>query len=160
MSKRLRKKNALRRINSAFSNVTLEDGISLHETVEIDHYRAVPKSSKARDQDEVNDWRKLLGSTVIQELCWIGGIHFFDAKGFRFHIPAYLSLAVRRTLNGDIFQSMISCLVEPAEYRRDGFEVFDGAQRKAIFEAIMYLHDFEIYPLDEQEMAGAKRYWG
>ncbi|WP_371748004.1 DUF6714 family protein [Hahella aquimaris] len=160
MSKRLRKKNALRRINSAFSNITLEDGISLRETVEIDHYRTVPKSSKARDQDEVNDWRKLLDSTVIQELCWIGGIHFFDPKGFKFHIPAYLSLAIRQRLNGDIFQSLISCLVNPGEYRQDGFELFDDVQRKAIFEAIMFLHDFEFYPLDEQEMAGAKRHWG
>jgi len=159
MSRRLRKKKVLKQIEIAFENVSLEDGVSLHETLEIDDYRKVLPNSIARRLDVVDDWKRLIGSRTITKFCWNGGISFLDAKGFRFHIPAYLIVEIRSHRLGDISNTMISNLTCPNELRLDGFALFSLEQKKAIFNAVWYLHEFEIYRLDESQLVGLNEHW-
>ena len=160
MSKRLRKKLALKGIDSAFKGVTLEDGVSLHETLEIDNHRKVIPESKARMLDEVHDWKALLNSPHMYEFCFYGGINFFDGKGFRFHLPAYLVACIRYHKFDDlIISSMISNITKPAQYRISDFMLFSNAQRAAILNAVLYLHEFDIVPLENDELAGLHQYW-
>lgn len=159
MSRRLSKKKALRGLELAFKAVTLDDGLSLHETLEIDDYRRILPGSKSREYDEVYDWRKLVGSAEIQKFRWNGGITFLDAKGFRFYIPAYLTMGIRTHQLGDIASIMIFNLTRPGDKRLKGFQLFNSSQRKAIFNAVLYLHEFDIAPLDAEELAGLYEYW-
>ncbi len=159
MSKRLRKKKVLREIEHAFKGVTLGDGVSLHETVEVDDYRRVLPGSTTREIDEISDWQQLVGSDNILNLCWSGGMTFMDGKGFKFHIPAYLVMDIRTHKLGDISSSMIFNLTKPSKSRAEGFKLFNQNQRRAVFNAVLYLHEFEVTPLDDEELAGLYEYW-
>ncbi len=160
MTKRLDKKKVLKQLEEAFKGITLEDGVSLGETIELDDFRKIPKDSIARGNDETNDWKELTRRKDFQKTCWNGGVTFFDAKGFRFHLPAYLTLDLRSNVLGDITQLVISNLTKPHKEREEGFTIFSEQQRAAVYNAVMYIHKYEIYPLNEEEYSGLHRYWG
>ncbi len=88
----------LRLIEEAFQGVELGDGVSLHESVVIDEYGGPEERRTARASDEKHDWRKLVRDPelirpAVGEVTG-GGMPFYDAAGLRFHLPAYLSVAV------------------------------------------------------------------
>src|SRR4051794_3453037 len=89
-----RQRSLLRAIEEAFRDVKLGDGVSLHETVVIDNYGGPEERAAARAADEKHDWRKLVGDPDLVRISGVGGLSFYDAGGLRFHLPAYLSLAV------------------------------------------------------------------
>ena len=86
-------------IINAFADVKLEDGVGLTEGLEIDACASAEDRSAARANDETQDW-----SLIPPEL--LNGaatsLSFFDAKGMRFHLPAYLIADLQGTLNQDI----------------------------------------------------------
>ena len=81
-------------IHEAFAGITLGRGVSLHETVVIDDYGSTQARQKAREKDEKKDWRKLVDAPELKAVTGIGGLSFFDAEGLRFHLPAYMCLAL------------------------------------------------------------------
>ncbi|MCP5522321.1 MAG: hypothetical protein H7A46_12315 [Verrucomicrobiales bacterium] len=80
-------------IERAFADVTLEDGVSLREADVIDDYGTREQRQAARAQDEHRDWRNI-PEAAIARYYWC--LSFFDAKGMRFHLPAYMCFALRR----------------------------------------------------------------
>lgn len=86
-------------IRNAFSGVVLDDGVGLTEGLEIDSYASAEDRAAARANDEKLDW-----SSIPPEL--LNGaatsLAFFDAKGMRFHLPAYLIADLQGTLDQDI----------------------------------------------------------
>ena len=89
-----RRERLLEAICEAFRGVELGDGVSLHETVVIDNYGGIDERLAARNRDETCDWRKLINDPELARWGGVGGFSFYDAAGLRFHLPAYLSLAV------------------------------------------------------------------
>jgi len=86
-------------IRNAFASVVLEDGVGLTEGLEIDSYASAEDRAAARANDEKLDW-----SSIPPEL--LNGaatsLSFFDAKGMRFHLPAYLIADLQGSLDQDI----------------------------------------------------------
>jgi len=86
-------------IITAYSGVTLEDGIGLYEGLEIDSYASAKERAAARQKDEKENWTKipvdLLNGAATS-------LSYFDAKGMRFHLPAYLVADLRGQLHQDI----------------------------------------------------------
>lgn len=60
----------------------------------IDEYGGGEQRGAARLPDEKHDWRRLVGHPEPSRIAGGGGLSFYDADGLRFHLPAYLSLAV------------------------------------------------------------------
>lgn len=79
-------------IERAFASVTLEDGVSIREADVIDDYGSLEDRQKARSRDELKDWRRI-PDDLLEHFHW--SLSFFDAKGMRFHLPAYMAFAVR-----------------------------------------------------------------
>ena len=79
----------------------------------------------------------LVGTETLQKFCWIGGITFLDAKGFKFHLPAYLVTAIRTSQLGDIVGIMISNLTNPGDNRAKGFQLFSKPQKRAVLNAVL-----------------------
>ena len=73
-------------IREAFTDVYLEDGVSLHQTVVIDNYGSNAEMVQARLKDEKMDWQKLISKPELLNINGIGGLSFYDAKGLRFHV--------------------------------------------------------------------------
>ncbi|HJT78348.1 MAG TPA: DUF6714 family protein [Gemmataceae bacterium] len=60
-----RQSGLLRLIEEAFRGVELGNGVSLHETVVLDRYGGPAERRAARESDERQDWRKLIGDPEL-----------------------------------------------------------------------------------------------
>jgi len=153
-------KRLLSLIETAFDGVELGNGVSLHETIVIDHYGDSEERQIARRTDEKADWRRLVFDPELSEIHGVGGLTFYDAEGLRFHLPAYLSLAVlwassrlRGSFNSDIFYSLLYQLTSLNDYQLERFAILNEQQRMCVKEVLLYLHayilfDFETYESD------------
>jgi hypothetical protein len=139
-----RQHRLLQTIQHAFRRVELGDGISLHETVVIDDYGGREAQQVARIPDEKHDWRKLIDDPELARICGVGGLSFYDAVGLRFHLPAYLSLAVQysdRDEVSNVVESLLFHLTHVSEYNLERFSILDDAQRRCVWEVLLYLRD-------------------
>ncbi|WP_298544966.1 DUF6714 family protein [uncultured Aquimarina sp.] len=86
------KKEALiKKINEAFKNVTLGDGIGLWEAQGHDDRLTVSECRKLRAKDEKEDW---IDIPLIHLYQCSSSLSFFDAKGMHFHLPILLLFAI------------------------------------------------------------------
>ena len=86
-------------VRLAFAGVTLEDGVGLMQGLEIDSYAGADAEAAARETDEKEDWTRIQVEVLngaATSPC------YFDAKGMRFHLPAYLIADLRGLLTQDI----------------------------------------------------------
>jgi hypothetical protein len=119
----------LRLIADAFRDVELGEGVSLHETDVIDLYGSLQDRLAAREQDEKLDWRNLVGDP---ELVRAGCLSFYDPAGLRFHLPAYLSLAVTDPDGGDassVVADLLYASTHIPDFNRERFAILSAPQR-------------------------------
>ena len=112
-------------IRDAFSGVTLEDGIGLHEAQGLDDYAGEQTCAAYRARDEKLDWSRI--STDELNACY-SSLSFFDAKGMRFHLPAFLIAE----LGGTYHQDMSLQLAYLNDYTIAQYGLLSPNQRAAI----------------------------
>lgn len=81
----------LEQINSAFDGVMLEDGIGLMTTELLDMHAPAEVCNAIAPYEERTDWRRITPSMI--RACWCALI-FTDPKGYRFLLPAWLTLHI------------------------------------------------------------------
>ena len=79
--------DAVQQIHSAFDGVKLGDGVGIYEANGRDDYAGDSELARLRKLDERNDWRHLDAKLLNQ---YYSTPSFFDARGFVFHLPAFL----------------------------------------------------------------------
>lgn len=157
------KEQVLQLIYAAFDQVKLEDGVSLHETIKIDNYGLTNEVLESQIKaDERKDWKKLIDDPELIEVNGIGGLSFYDAKGLRFHLPAYMCLCINHP-NTEVANSLIFQLTHLETYNRERFFILTIEQRKAVKVFLNYVRyntgfAFEFY-FKEIESA-IDGYWG
>jgi len=161
-----RQRGLLRLIEDAFGGVELGDGVSLHETVVIDLYGGPEERRAARDPDEKHDWRNLVGNAGLIRIAGVGGLSFYDSAGLRFHLPAYLSLAVTDSESTDVtnvLADLLYTLTHFPEYNRERFAILSVPQRACVREVLKYLrtqYDIpENAPITAQLDQAIEGYW-
>lgn len=89
-------------ITAAFDGVVLEDGVSLSETYVIDDYRINDRNHEMRVQARAEDtdarWQDIPDETIASSLSTIW--FFFDSKGYRYYIPAFVICYLRHLSDG------------------------------------------------------------
>jgi hypothetical protein len=79
-------------VDEAFDGVLLDNGIGLREADGLDDYAQPDRLKKLRAQDEKLDWRKI--TPELLGYC-NAAPSFLDAKGLRFHTPAFIIAELR-----------------------------------------------------------------
>lgn len=136
------KEYVLQLIHKAFEEVELEDGVSLHETIKIDNYGYTNETLESQIKaDERNNWKKLIDDPDLAKIHGNGGLSFYDAKGLRFHLPAYLCLMIKNPGEdiADICASLMFHLVDLDKYNRERFSILTPQQRKAVKVFLTYI---------------------
>ena len=134
-------------IEAAFRGVELGDGVSLRETVVIDNCGSAGERAAARAADELADWRRLINDPGLARtggVGGIGGLAFYDAPGLRFHLPAYLSLAVidfERADAKEVLGSLLDQLADLSDSNRELFSVLTAAQRGCVRDVLVFVRD-------------------
>lgn len=79
-------------IEQAFSHVRLDDGVSLCYAQYIDSHRFDYFSLVRSWFDEKDDWRRISNKNIVSNSTYFT---FCDSKGFRFHLPAYMTWCLK-----------------------------------------------------------------
>ena len=147
-------------VSQAFVGVELGDGIGLYEAQAIDNYAIADDVARARDQDIVSDWQELDDSELLANQ---SSLHFFDAAGMRFHLPAFMLAA----LNRDYYETLIFVLTYidsnvdgNVAYTMDQFSLIDSGQRRAVRSFLTFMKGTSEYACDQKEIdAALLGYW-
>jgi hypothetical protein len=115
----------IEKIRAAFSNVLLEDGIGLWEAQGIDDYEDESVCAQYREKDEKEDWTKIPPDVLLH--CH-SSLSFFDPKGMRFHLPAFLI----GELNGTVPMETHFHLIELDDFKMDKFSLLSTDQKSAV----------------------------
>ena len=115
------------RIGRAFSGVRLDDGVSLREADVLDDYGTEAERKKARGLDELQSWQ-MISEDLIAHYHWC--LPFFDAKGMRFHLPAYMRFALRHYRTSD--SSSIDSTIYALGRDDDRYSLLTAPQRAAV----------------------------
>lgn len=118
------KNSVVKEVKSAFSGVTLGDGIGLWEAQAIDDYESEDTRRQYREKDRKQDWLAF-DSDELQR-CH-SSLSFFDADGMRFHLPAYILASLDGKVDDPLFH-----LTMLDDYGRSRFTTLNLLQRKAI----------------------------
>lgn len=129
-------------ITTAFDGVSREDGISLHEAAGLDDYEYSSEERAAnRAKDTDAKWQEVPNEWIAQMGLGDVALNYFDPKGFRYYIPAYMIWMLKSWRDGGVANNTEHSIVFDLLARHDGsisekdlarFSIFHAQQSKAI----------------------------
>jgi hypothetical protein len=146
------KNSIINRIEKAFSNVKLGDGIGLWEAQAIDDYESEEIQKQKRARDEKDDWTSI-SSDVLQR-CH-SSLSFFDANGMRFHLPAYIIGSLKEEIDDPVFH-----LTHLDDYAKSKLTTLSSDQVKAVVNYLNWCLETQEYEYEHPMIEKAlNAYW-
>jgi hypothetical protein len=140
-------------ITRAFKGVELEDGIGLSEGNAIDDYRDATFRAACRQKDEKKSWVSISPADLNQ---YNYALHYFDPKGMRFHLPAFMIIE----LKGEFYSGIAFVLTHFSDHTKSQFTLLNIEQRKAVRQFLEYLLENGNYEFGKETIELAIRdYW-
>jgi hypothetical protein len=139
-----RAKALLADIQRVFSGVTRGGGTSLWASIQIDDYLPVDQiveSPEAQALDPGTDWTRI-PPEWLSRFGGKGGFSFVDARGFRYYLPALMTLFIREA---EGLVETKGCLTEFLIYHLDGedslnhFSILDREQARVVRRFLEYV---------------------
>ena len=140
-------------IRRAFAGVRLEDGIGLSEARGIDDHADEKTLEACRQRDEKQDWAAISHESLAQ---YSDTMCFFDSKGMRFHLPAFMidGLTTERNF------TVIFCLTHLSAWSMTKFADLTPAQRSAVRAFLLLLKDDDACTFEKPQIEAAlANYW-
>jgi hypothetical protein len=136
-------------VDEAFDGVLLENGIGLREADGLDDYAQPDRLKKLREQDEKLDWRKI--TPELLGYC-NAAPSFLDAKGLRFHTPAFIIAELRGQAEVNFVDRFIyNHFVSAPEF----IKLLTSKQREAIIACIDFYSSEYSYDYNPTEIEKA-----
>ena len=145
----------IERIQDAFKDVALEDGITIHEADLEGVYRDDSVRVAARAKDPETSWQEVPDSKIYYHT----SLNFFDIKGWRFYLPAYMiwSLKNWRTTDSLSSDSTIWALKDRGfGSKSERFSALNEEQSKVV---LAFLQHHERYSGEPDARESIDSYW-
>ena len=141
------------KISEAFKDVTLEDGIGLSEANAIDDYKDEQFRMECKKKDEKFNWNAISSALLNEFYC---SLSFFDAKGMRFHLPAFMIAEIK-----DEYKFGLSFpFTMLSDYSKSQFSLLTKNQRDAVKLFLEYLLEQPNYEFEKPDIENAiENYW-
>jgi hypothetical protein len=145
--------NLIAEITAAFENVELDGGIGLTEADAMDSYKDDKFLAECRVKDEKHSWQLI----PIHELNkHHNGLSYFDAKGMRFHLPAFMIAIIKNEYHFDIPYA----LTDISGNSNHLFTLFSNKQKQAVKLFLEYLLENRDYEFDQPNIETViESYW-
>jgi len=114
-------------IRKAYYGVILEDGIGLKEAQGLDDNKDELSCAKYRALDEKKDWAKISTTDLVKHH---SSLNFFDAKGLRFHLPAFLIAAIEGTMTFETICHLTN--ISDLNFYKSRYSILNKSQKKAV----------------------------
>lgn len=150
-------------ITAAFNGVAREDGVSLREGMVLDNYGSKEECAAARLLDTDTRWQDVTDEDLRE---YAISLSYFDAKGFRYYLPAYLIRELRQneTAEDGFYTDMLFDLRLPLDkrmrdYKLEHFSLITPEQGKAVccFLEFAATHGYEQQQQEASDALAA--YW-
>ncbi|AFY91683.1 DUF6714 family protein [Chamaesiphon minutus] len=86
-------------VQTAFADVELGDGITLHQAVALDKYRTDAEVIAARSQDPEDRWQEIPRANLFY---FESALSFVDERGTRYYLPAFIIAALEGYISFNI----------------------------------------------------------
>jgi hypothetical protein len=140
-------------INEAFKGVELHDGIGLSEANALDDYKGDQFREECKRKDEKYYWSAIPSAFLNQ---YNSSLNFFDAKGMKFHLPAFMIAEINGEYNFDIVFSLTSL----SDYSQSQFALLTKRQKEVVKLFLEYLMGSSNYEFEKPNMKNAiDCYW-
>jgi hypothetical protein len=140
-------------ITTTFKGVELEGGIGLSEANAIDDHKDQEFRDACRKNDEKNNWESIPSSALND---YYSSLSFFDAKGMRFHLPAFMICEIK----GEYRFGMSFALTHLSDYTKSQFTMLSKEQRQAVASFLEYLSEHPNYEFEKPLIEAAiENYW-
>jgi hypothetical protein len=140
-------------IEKAFAGVKLGDGVGLLQAQGIDDFTDPASLARLRAADEKDNWQEISAHALNR--C-NSSLSFFDAKGMRFHLPAFLLADLR----GVYTCGMAFCLTHLDDHNLRKFTLLSPPQRNAVRAYLLHIAKLEDYAYDRPLILYAlDEYW-
>jgi len=141
-------------IERTFADVRLGDGIGLWLAHGLDDHRFGSTLDGLDALDEREDWRELTDDELNH--CE-SSLSFFDAKGMRFHLPAFMRLDLRDRFHCGGLDFRLSSL---NENRRKPFQHFTSEEKACVADYIELKLETDDFEYEEVALRQAiKEFW-
>lgn len=131
LAKCVRADELIELVTEAFAGVQLEEGIGLRESDGIEDYAGPEELKRLRAADEKDDWRKISAELLVY--C-NAAPSCLDAKGMRFHTPAFIVAELKGEFEQGFIDRLISGFYSATEFP----DLLSKDQRRAIVECIRF----------------------
>ena len=155
------KEKLIAEIRIAFKDILLDDGISLHEARAIDANASAQQREYARKLDTDTRWESVLDEWIAK---FYDVFPFFDLKGFRYYLPAYMVWSIRHfeesvsPSSDSIIYNLGPSLVAPARNQQI-FASFDLAQCRAIYAFLKFMEANPLHADADAATEALEAYW-
>lgn len=122
------------KLQEAFRDVKLGNGVGLYEALEIDSYSRDEMREKARERDEKDNWERLGPNELRGTLVALG---YLDPEGMRFYLPAYLRAEIISPFIDDLLPTLVITVRLNAE---DGpLSLLTDSQRAVVRDCLIHI---------------------
>ncbi len=126
-------------ISTAFSGVTLEDGVDIFTARNLDYYGMSASEKRLALVCQRGNWNEV-DPQILRDRAWV--LTFLDRKGFRFYLPVILLDIIHNQTQSDLAETLFYRFSITPDGTFDGLpfhETFNRAQRAAIVRFLKYL---------------------
>jgi len=134
------KEQLIEKVEAAFSDQVLGDGIGLFEAQALDDYESEEVQTKQREKDEKIYWRSI--AYEVLQSCH-SSLSFFDANGMRFHLPAYIVGSIKGKVDDPIFH-----LTHLDDHAESKLVTLTNAQKNVVIEYLTWCLTEDEYQFD------------
>jgi hypothetical protein len=124
-------------ISQAFGKVLRGQGISLHEADALDSYASADRVEQARLLDTDIHWWEIAPEQLER---FNGVLIYTNAEGFRYYIPAYMTVALRTWQSGSLaVEAAVSSLFPLTPNASERYALLDEKQKKCVARFLWFM---------------------
>ena len=159
----------LAEIHEAFKDVSRHGGVSWSESEVIDDYGSDEERQLARMRDTDTTWQEVADDPTWWVDMGVGGLSFLDPIGYRYYLPACMTVAIR----GGFYEWLLYSLTideerELRDYKLKQWSLLDECQKRCVKHFIEFMlaraneepNDLDRAVDTEYWKLALDRYWG
>lgn len=146
-------------IHSAFGEVLRDGGVSLYQSRALDDYAEEAEFKAAECKDPELRWQDVSSEKLGE---FYMSLVFFDDKGFRFYLPAFMIFALNSfdpTYGSMDSDGVLFATSDPHGFHKEHFAILNSPQLEAVAAFIKFSHMFAQCGISRNDTRLLESFW-
>jgi len=146
-------------IHVAFGDVLRDGGVSLYQSRALDDYAEEAEFKAAERKDPELRWQDISSDKIEK---FNISLVFFDDKGFRFYLPAFMIFALdsfEPTHGSMDADGVLFATSDPHGFHKEHFAILNPSQMEAVAAFLMFSHLFDQSQMSRNDARLLENFW-